>query len=305
MQKISAPSLGSALYGKNIQDLMVNIDNNFTEILDGGFSKGERGDSVKVVRINLSENTPETSAIIEAMKLALRNEFALRNDTPGQINKIDVFDHFNNPGYISFICTEDGTKLSSLPYIFKDMRFETMGKFDSKNDLLMYENQIDYSCVLYYVDGTYNITHEFPTLYYDNGFKWKINGNFTGLIAQGPQGLMGESEKINIVMVNRMGGEATTCKIVSVLHEGEYKSVIDSNNHEHECSKYGVNINSAVIAVLDEDGSHASYICDVYKLGEEMVVNCISKNIILTTTILTENDIKKCWEDAVKEIEGE
>lgn len=302
LKTIEAPQLSSSQYGKGIEEIMLNINSNFNAIRNGGFNKGEQGDSVKVVSVNLTEH-PE---IIDNIKNVLIEEFEKNNNVPKDINKVNVFDYFKEPGNMTFIYKDnDDEPLSSLPYIFKDLRFEQMKFMENETMIGTFEKEVDWSCVIYYEDGKYKITQEFPTLYYDNGFKWKINGVKTGLYAQGPQGMKGESGNVKLVSVSLETG--TSCRI-NYIYIGD--NPIDTSiggSHKEICEMYGISEGSTVIALLLNGTEIESYVCSVYELNGDMMVECFDNsyggmsNLILSTVPISNSTIQKLWDEAISE----
>lgn len=249
--KIEAPSLDSANYGDNIKECFENINNNFDKISNTDFLKGKQGDSVILKSYDLSQS--DNKNIIEAIKKAISNEHKLTEadsisytNDKGELITVNWYDNLDkNPGFLYIneaILNEydEGIKpVSSLPYIYRDPRFEfAVYNYAKETD---YSNISDFSCVLYFkgVDNNNNMLFTvmdiFPTLYFDNvqnAFCWKIWGNKTGLIANGPAGKNGDPGYMAVVCRNvddRIQGSDSIYKIRKVFKNGE---PVDINEDE-------------------------------------------------------------------------
>lgn len=91
-------------------------------------------------------------------------------------------------------------------FVLRDNRF--VGTALSESDLAHYDEKIDVSgtvalTVISNNNYTTTVLHDFPTLYYkQNAFRWKIGGQETGIIAQGPSGANGKDGTIYMVKVS-------------------------------------------------------------------------------------------------------
>lgn len=204
---ISAPELGSPSYGDNIQTQFKNIDDNFKQIVEGEYLKGQSGDIVMLEEIDLTSDSDICTKFYDFLKVLFyeknkddeENEEIVKNikKSIGDGNEEDDI----NSSKLYMIYTlnqENGEKIykTSLPYTFLDPRFNPVT--NSVKD----ENLEDKSCIIIY-DGDTGKSEEtgetggfksykaFPNIYFNgdqNEFCWKINGLKTSLPARGPKG---------------------------------------------------------------------------------------------------------------------
>lgn len=291
---ITIPQFGSS-YGNDLNNALTNIDYNFKLIQNSDFLKGDRGESVFIKTIDVSSN----KEILQMLKDGVTEQFGLNK--PSNINNISVLDQFDvdngaNPGYISLIYENDEL-ISSLPYIFKDKRFE-----NTENESL-FENETDWSGVLYYDSekGKFVAIQEFPTLYYENGFKWKINGVKTGLDAKGPKGDKGENSSLFTVKVEL--AEEGRYRITHILvgYDGS-SDVIDLSTYNSSakevCKQFGIIPKSSshggtiVIAIYESMGENETYIGPVYSLQDDMYVEC-GDNLVFSAASITSKEVEE------------
>ena len=314
LKKITIPDLES-LSGDNIRDAFKSIDRNFERLAQLDFIKGDSGDSMFIEEIELIEHTDWMSTIQETI-------LKLHLDTDGKpvgdnfIGEYDIFYNFiREPGKIYAIYkfnenTNEKKYISSLPYTFLDARFnkENLVQFSQTEDYANdYIDAIDYSCTLYMgEDGKWNVVQNFPILYYDNdlGFCWKINGNETGISAQGPEGRSGTDGQVFIVMVDYYddnGNIKTPYKdnmyeVLSVMNTmGEFVPVSDSDLR----NKYGnavmaiPNIPDLLSSLNDEVLGYPLWITYALKYENTHIVACDDK--LMISNVTTTNSLKKIF----------
>lgn len=299
IKHITSPTFNAG-FGNGVEEAIENINHNFTTIAHTNyeFLRGARGNSTFLKTISVNDN----EEILNLLKTAISEQFG--GIAPQLINNIDVMDWFNRPQKITLIYEKRGSEeylISSLPFIFKDLRFEQIGK------AIDLDNETDWSCVLYWVeaDNKFIAAQEFPTLYYENGFKWKINGVKTGLDAQGPKGDTGEGS-LHVVYVELDGSSYRITDILDPLTATTVNIINGSETPKKICENYGIvgktgsNEASVVVAILPGDPNE-SYIAPVYTLQDEVYVYCTENNMICEVTPILSSEIeilcKSVWGD--------
>jgi hypothetical protein len=274
---ITAPSLTDSNYGKSLEDVFKNINNNFAIVANHDFIKGATGDSVKIESILFTEtNSSIKTNYRDLAKQCIKNKYKTETESgdalPAQLgdikdtdgNTITVWDNFdrdidNRTAKLSMIYSidlaDDGvTQIkvpqSSLYYVFLDGRFAN-NKL-SKIDESKFQNIVDASCILVY-DGQTNdfkiLDNAFPTIYYESGYGlcWKINGNASGIPVQGAPGRDGLDTKLFIVKSEdaprKIGAEDT-----SKLYDVEIDSIFNGRDGYSDINSYLTeNINEIVL----------------------------------------------------------
>lgn len=215
LKKISAPSLGNANYGKDLEAVFNNIDINFTTLGNHDFIKGEAGVSVCIEETEFTEINPITGKsygdMLRDCVLEDINELQSADIELADGNILSVFDNFNNAAGSLFMIYKNENDvnaekipLASLYYVFLDGRYasEYAGLAESDN----YSLTKDLSCIVVY-DGTNGnskfkkLNNAFPTIYFEEGVGlcWEINGQPTGLPVQGIPGKNGSDATMHIV----------------------------------------------------------------------------------------------------------
>lgn len=289
--EIKVPQLGST-FGNEIERVFKNIDENFNLISESDFLKGATGNSVFLRTIDLSKDP----TLIPSLKDAVISQYINLPVQPSKVNGVDVLNQFDeNPGKITMIYeTENDVDypISSLPYIFKDNRFNDTSAIQTL------DNETDWSCVIYYDRslGRFVPAQEFPTLYYEDGFKWKINGVKTGLDAQGPKGPKGDSSTFKIVLAVHSSGNEY--KITHVVHEDQLVDVSNQVVSQIDaCTNLGVSVGTTVMAIISEE-SNATYASVTYEGGGLMKVYCSEMNRICEVKPIGTATIKSMCESA-------
>lgn len=294
LKNITAPSLGSAQYGSQINDVMANIDENFKIIGNHDFVKGDRGDSIHLSNIYI-KNDPQ---ILEGVKYAIQSQWGSK--TINSINGVGIWDWFERDSKITLIYQEvDGKDVlvSSLPYIFRDVRFE-------KSDIML-DDETDWSCVVYYENGQWTTVQEFPTLYFEDGFKWKINGVKTGLDAQGPRGEKGENGTLKIVRVTPSQDKTYMIEKLLVGTANGYEEITCNQTMTdgdkilspiEVCARYDLKVGQSVIAMVLDGTSNKTYLSPVFETAGPdgyniLAVYCDNSNHILGVEPI--NDVKE------------
>ena len=198
LHDLKIPALNSVGYGTGFHEVLTAIENNERLLANNDFVKGDKGDSVDIEKIKLSEH-PE---ILNRLKSAIKG-----NEEPKSINNVSWDSLLNDELYvINKTIIENGVEkkvpISSLYYTFIDGRFvnDRVGNLSIDD----FQDEIDLSCILVYNDGIFErLNNIFPTMYYENGkgLCWKVNGQNTGLPVQGVPGADGKNSDILIVRV--------------------------------------------------------------------------------------------------------
>ena len=217
------PSLNDVTYGETIAKNFEIINDNFKRLSSIDFIKGSPGTSVFIEEIDLLEEESWRDAL-KASIIAMEEKLGGTNEIDNENTRFSILD--KNPGKLYMIYEQtpelnDKKYISSLPYVFLDGRFANK-KLTEKADQYVeeYSKMVDYSCVLNFSTnsedgGGFVVLQNFPTLYYDRnlGFCWNVNGQETGISAQGPKGIDGNDGELFIVKAN----ENDNFKVVSVM----------------------------------------------------------------------------------------
>ena len=217
------PSLNDVTYGKTIAKNFEIINDNFKRLSSIDFIKGAPGTSVFIEEIDLLEEESWRDAL-KASIIAMEEKLGGTNEIDNENTRFSILD--KNPGKLYMIYEQtpelnDKKYISSLPYVFLDGRFANK-KLTEKADQYAeeYSKMVDYSCILNFSTnseggGEFVVLQNFPTLYYDRnlGFCWNVNGQETGISAQGPKGIDGNDGELFIVKAD----EHDNFKVVSVM----------------------------------------------------------------------------------------
>ena len=200
------PSLNDVTYGETIAKNFEIINDNFKRLSSIDFIKGSPGTSVFIEEIDLLEEESWRDAL-KASIIAMEEKLGGTNEIDNKNTRFSILD--KNPGKLYMIYEQtpelnDKKYISSLPYVFLDGRFANK-KLTEKADQSAeeYSQMVDYSCVLNFStnsegNGEFVVLQNFPTLYYDRnlGFCWNVNGQETGISAQGPKGIDGNDGEL-------------------------------------------------------------------------------------------------------------
>ena len=217
------PSLNDVTYGETIAKNFEIINDNFKRLSSIDFIKGSPGTSVFIEEIDLLEEESWRDAL-KASIIAMEEKLGGTNEIDNENTRFSILD--KNPGKLYMIYEQtpelnDKKYISSLPYVFLDGRFANKNLTEKADQYAKeYSKMVDYSCVLNFStnsegDGEFVVLQNFPTLYYDRnlGFCWNVNGQETGISAQGPKGIDGNDGELFIVKAD----ENNNFKVVSVM----------------------------------------------------------------------------------------
>ena len=217
------PSLNDVTYGETIAKNFEIINDNFKRLSSIDFIKGAPGTSVFIEEIDLLEEESWRDAL-KASIIAMEEKLGGTNEIDNENTRFSILD--KNPGKLYMIYEQtpelnDKKYISSLPYVFLDGRFANKNLTEKADQYAKeYSKMVDYSCVLNFStnsegDGEFVVLQNFPTLYYDRdlGFCWNVNGQETGISAQGPKGIDGNDGELFIVKAD----ENNNFKVVSVM----------------------------------------------------------------------------------------
>ena len=193
LDPISAPGLGSASYGDNIETQFTNIDSNFKKIVEGEYLKGQSGDIVMLEEIDLLNSTLS----IKDSFLGYISNLGTSSNGIGSINSQKLYMIYTKNEE-----TEGKVYKSSLPYTFLDPRFNPITEEANASQ--------DKSCIIIYdeAESGFKSYNAFPNIYFNddiNEFCWKINNLETSLPARGPKGNKGD--KGQVYMMTTMNQE--------------------------------------------------------------------------------------------------
>ena len=200
----NVPALNAPGYADDLHEAFTVIEKNQALLANSDLWKGDKGDSVRIANVDLSQD----SVLLTKLKAAILKG---HSSSPRPINNIRWDNLLTMSVNLIFKVTDvDGkdeeVAVSSLPYTFIDGRFvnDSVGTL-SKTD---FDDEEDLSCILVYEDGDFKrLNNSFPTMYYEDGFGlcWKVNGHRTGLPVQGIPGKDGKNSDILIVKINKDG----------------------------------------------------------------------------------------------------
>lgn len=217
-----------AIYRKFIAETNGSTNNTFENIYDAlavNLSNPDNIDNKQLVEDEVLSNG--------IMMVTLKDLFELSPKSTS-IDSISCLDLMNEAD--CFIVAESYDPAESVPayhpecalngYVFKDKRFVTATNI---SDISSYSSLTDMSCVVYMNgdiatgDPSYIILQETPSLYYDadiDRFCWLINGQKSGMIAQGPAGSNGTSAVFHLFK-HIADGEAKD-ETGNTIHPGYY-----------------------------------------------------------------------------------
>lgn len=215
--------LNDVTYGETIAKNFEIINDNFKRLSSIDFIKGSPGTSVFIEEIDLLEEESWRDAL-KASIIAMEEKLGGTNEIDNENTRFSILD--KNPGKLYMIYEQtpelnDKKYISSLPYVFLDGRFANKKLTENADQYAEeYSKMVDYSCVLNFSTnsegtGEFVVLQNFPTLYYDRdlGFCWNVNGQETGISAQGPKGIDGNDGELFIVKAD----ENDNFKVVSVM----------------------------------------------------------------------------------------
>ena len=316
LRAVAAPELTSPGYGQAVNTQFENINANFEKLANRDFVKGESGQNLELVKIRVGVPRPEDTDLvinIEKIKTAIRELFHINNNDDARLGPVGDhnWDEGLNNKFIHVYRIMDGATYKyafSEPLIFRDMRWAEIDDDNIDN----YAGIIDTSCVVY-VD-TDESPYEFgnikfkaiasaPSLYYEDGeFKWRINGEESGILARGPEGSAGAPGKTYILKAERQQG-TEECRVTDVYQYNiaednpEYADWIPIAGHE-------LVVGQPAIVVVDSDktnnngddpttGYNCFYLSTIrsYKVDGETIyaVTCVPN---INGVPLTFDDIK-------------
>ena len=316
LRAVAAPELTSPGYGQAVNTQFENINANFEKLANRDFVKGESGQNLELVKIRVGVPRPEDTDLvinIEKIKTAIRELFHINSNDDARLGSVGDhnWDEGLNNKFIHVYRIMDGDTYKyafSEPLIFRDMRWAEIDDDNIDN----YAGIIDTSCVVY-VD-TDESPYEFgnikfkaiasaPSLYYEDGeFKWRINGEESGILARGPEGSAGAPGKTYILKAERQQG-TEECKVTAVYQYNvaednpEYADWIPIAGHE-------LVVGQPAIVVVDSDktnnngddpttGYNCFYLSTIrsYKVDGETIyaVTCVPN---INGVPLTFDDIK-------------
>ena len=254
LKKIKAPALSST-YGDDIDETFDNIQQNFDVLANQELYRGEAG--TNLITVNLSWKTvfgtTEGNPIEVRVGSVEPKTYYILNfgpdirsslNTLSQGSEVDTdaaIDGLKNSGSIT-VCfadvetTSDAPTqvLSAIPFVFIDMRFRSTADYSGL------DNRTDMSCVIMYAEG-WECTQSFPTLYYNEGnLYWKINGQNTNILAQGPAGKDGSTGTVYVglsddLKINTVLG-ATGSTQVDITYLLQYQIISPSSEKYEDLS---------------------------------------------------------------------
>lgn len=239
---LKTPTLNSN-YANSLNELVVNINQNFAKIASLPFLKGDSGVSIEVCdEVFYSDDegfTPFACAVINTI---------YGGDIPEDEYKIDGHSSYEDLKNIKtipvFYDKLQGKKYLTVPFMFHDARKNYLGEIINTAHSM---NFVDMSTFVL-GSGIYNGTewvwdmskHDFePKLYFNSNtqkFCWAIGSQKTEVIAQGVEGQPGASVYAKYCKGVLPDNDHTYIQITSILNDGELQGneEVDFNTNINE-----------------------------------------------------------------------
>ena len=308
LTEVVSPLLNDVEYASKLEGVFQNINDNFTQLANRDFVKGESGASIEIKAVDLYKDGQLTvygerlKASIESLSVN-KDDYAdvIWTDEDGGKHTLNIFDNLcgpdANPGkvYMIYNKANDNTTpiaLSSLYYVFLDGRYanKVIGKIDDGQ----YTKIKDMSCILVYdnsISGFKALENAFPTIYYEKGIGlcWEINGNGTGIPVRGIPGKDGANATLHIVKCDSI--EDTGDMIIRAEVDGIYGMYDGYSEIDGDISQYDGQAALILITNVDK-GFYFGYLhvendklyayCDQetainYGIETEAVINAMKK----------------------------
>ena len=225
MRPITDINFTESTIGQQINDNFQNIQNNFNSIGTDSFLKGDKGDNVCVLEVVFDSDSYSnkytingTEYTINRLKEAIYSAIK-GNSSDSELQPVngDTWDGNLTGGKIYLLYdSKTGSEgsmtyhiISSIPYTHIDKRFQNIR---SDSNFSNFDGKLDTSGIVYVDEDGIKFNQPFPTLYYNDidipgsnqgqsGFYWKINGEITGIRADGPAGKDGKDSTWVVVRV--------------------------------------------------------------------------------------------------------
>lgn len=207
-------SLGSPQYGMDLNNRLGIIDDNFKLLVNGSFLKGDKGDGIYVGSVSITNELSEYYLNGDLVNLWLKISEAIHKDHLTDFNSEwnTALEGMTIQVLYTEVMGENGIEKhiqSIFPFTYMDPRFVNM-EYASEES---HGNLIDHSCTVAMksVPTEDVVVNEFvsyqntPTIFWNSDIKnfcWKINGNQTDILCQGPAGKNGDSGSTYIAYVN-------------------------------------------------------------------------------------------------------
>ena len=270
---IISPNLNDTNYASNLSKVFDNINENFIQLANRDFVKGEQGSNISIESKKFTDKINETTTFEDILIQSLQNKYGSDFETISKSivlengNTISLFDNFNkekNSEVLQIIYNTESNgistnkkPISSLYYVFLDGRFANNSL--SNIDFNTNTNIKDLSCILVYGINENGepefriLENAFPTLYYDSskGLCWKINGKKTGLIAQGVPGKDAENIKLYIVKVNsynESNNDIVNTTVDEIFDNDSYKNISEIIQAYPETFKNGFTSSALILS---------------------------------------------------------
>ena len=224
---LETPTLNSN-YANSLNELVVNINQNFAKIASLPFLKGDSGVSIEVCdEVFYSDDeetfTPFACAVINAI---------YGGGIPEDEYKIDGHNSYEDLKNIKtipvFYDKSQGKKYLTVPFMFHDARKNYLGEVINTEHSMNFVDMSTFVLGSGIYDGTewvWDVSkHDFePKLYFNSNtqkFCWAIGSQKTEVIAQGVEGKPGASVYAKYCKGEFEGTDQTYIYITSILNEG-------------------------------------------------------------------------------------
>lgn len=221
IEHINQIPLESVDYGAALNERLLKIQNNFEAIIQSEYLKGAPGNNTVTKSVTLTNSNPNDGIgvyyltnnsqtqitkgyLFTSIENAIKSKWGIdvnetdETEDPSlskpENSEVESWNQDLSGKEIILITEQVSDRLilkSIVPFTHIDLRFYNSNISENP---LSYKDLIDTSCSIHYDTGNgFVALSSFPTLYYDSNVGngnicWKINGQETGMVAQGPTG---------------------------------------------------------------------------------------------------------------------
>lgn len=207
LTSMTAPSLESPNFSSEFSEWTSAIEENIKKLVSAPYLKGDRGNSIESISVDLGGDNPIATKLLDGIKDAINDAF--RGDCEN--DKLGDQDDNPNPNSIDSISDKtivlykddaESKLFITNPFFFIDARRNFVNDNPGNHEIA--RQFIDKTSIITGV-GTYNegeydweiqVHKIIPTLYFDEEVRqycWSVNGELTGIIAQGVRGDNGQN----------------------------------------------------------------------------------------------------------------
>lgn len=274
-------TLNNTKFGEQLNERLNKIHQNFTKIVESEYLKGAPGNNTVTKSVTLTKSNDSTGVylninseneltlgdLFKYIEDAIKSKWGIESQNDQSLEGIgeSTWNQDLSGKEIILITEQISDRLilkSVIPIVHIDLRFYNK---NISEDPSKYTNLIDTSCSIHYdTEKGFEALSTFPTLYYDSqvgegNLCWKINGQETGMPAQGPTG-----KDADPYISYLCKGEMVDKKNIKIIekwdlnNEGTYEWIsINGQNNLPEKTQ-------CFVLVQQENDSKGSYRYDLY-----------------------------------------